>query len=399
MSSGVRSALPDPGAIARSGYRTVVRRGAVRALATTGWLLLARSDLQSPATACVTESFRYNGSETFDCQPPVGVQPLPVEFETEVGTRTMPTPFVSVLHDVDLIGRWGLTVAPEQQYVVEEAEGSVGRLTDTVVRTVGHGHLPLHRGPGRASTTLPGPVASFVGRFDDEFFHWFTDYLPRVLGLEAYERRTGKKPAVLLPPDPPAWLTDSLAWAGVEDDRWMTYPGSRVHVEELVVPSMRRHAYDNAVKGWSIVSSAALRELRDRIRGAVGATPSSDERVYVSRADSDSRRVVNEEAVLDALRDHGFERHVLSEYSLTEQVELFAGADAVVGPHGAGLVNTMYGNDLTVVELFGDTVNPCYYSIATGLGCDYGYLRCEPSGADMRVDVDALEELVADLLD
>lgn len=399
MRPGVRSALPDPGALARSVYRTAVRRGAVRALETTGWFLLGRSDLRSPTTACVTESFRYDGVETFDCQPPVGVQPLPGEFETEVGTRTMPIPFVSVLRDVDLVGQWGLTVVPRQQYVVEEAEGSVGRLTDTVVRTVGQGHLPLHRGPSQASTTLSGPVASFVGRFDVEFFHWFTDYLPRVLGLEAYERRTGKKPAVLLPPDPPAWLTDSLAWAGVEDKRWITYPGGRVHVDELVVPSMRRHAYDDAFKGWSIVSPAALRELRDRIRDVVGATPSSDERVYVSRADSDSRRVSNEDMVLNALRDRGFERHVLSEYSLAEQVELFAGADAVVGPHGAGLVNTVYGDDLTVVELFGDTVNPCYYSIVTGLGYDYSYLRCEPSGADMRVDVDALNELVAEVLD
>jgi capsular polysaccharide biosynthesis protein len=119
-------------------------------------------------------------------------------------------------------------------------------------------------------------------------------------------------------------------------------------------------------------------------------TPS---RLFVSRRDTGKRRIRNEGEVIEALETYGFERVVPGEHSLAEQVAWFAGADAVVGPHGGGLTNTIYGQDLTVVEIFGDSIRPHYYDIAMVSGFDYGIVRGTPvDGVDIRVDVSELTE-------
>jgi hypothetical protein len=79
-------------------------------------------------------------------------------------------------------------------------------------------------------------------------------------------------------------------------------------------------------------------------------------------------------------------------------VRLFRQADAVVAPHGAGLINAIYGTDLSILELFGNYINGCYYTMAESLGFNYGCLTCESIGSSMRVDVNRLEELLNQVL-
>ncbi|TKX52297.1 glycosyltransferase family 61 protein, partial [Halorubrum sp. SS7] len=87
-------------------------------------------------------------------------------------------------------------------------------------------------------------------------------------------------------------------------------------------------------------------------------------RVYISRDDADERRVVNETQVVRLLEDYGFSRVILSNLSLAEQIVLFYQADVVIGPHGAGLLNAVYSEDVQVIEIFGDYRNACYYTMS-----------------------------------
>lgn len=119
------------------------------------------------------------------------------------------------------------------------------------------------------------------------------------------------------------------------------------------------------------------------------------DKVYVSRTGADLRQVVNEPEVLTVLERKGFEPYVLSELSVAEQAELFAGLDAVVAPHGTGLSNLVYGDDLTVVELFLDTaVRPFFFVHAMERGFGYACVVCEQRGSDMVVDTEELRSVV-----
>jgi len=114
--------------------------------------------------------------------------------------------------------------------------------------------------------------------------------------------------------------------------------------------------------------------------------------LYVSRADARLRTVANEREVVALLGERGFEVFTAADMSLADQLRLFSEATAIVGPHGAGLVNSFAARNAVLIELFEPRyVNGCYYALANALGHEYWYLMCEASGeTDLVVDVDRL---------
>jgi capsular polysaccharide biosynthesis protein len=104
--------------------------------------------------------------------------------------------------------------------------------------------------------------------------------------------------------------------------------------------------------------------------------PGSKRRIYVSRSKASGRRITNEEEILPILASRGFVRVELEEISLSAQIALFAGAEALVAPHGAGLTNLIWCAPQTkILEVFSPLyVNLCYWSIASVVEADYYYL-------------------------
>ena len=76
-------------------------------------------------------------------------------------------------------------------------------------------------------------------------------------------------------------------------------------------------------------------------------------RIYISRNDAKLRRVQNEERLLCILEARGFQRIVLKGMPIARQVQHFRQAEAIVGPHGAGLAHTAWCKPGTkVIEFF-----------------------------------------------
>jgi capsular polysaccharide biosynthesis protein len=86
--------------------------------------------------------------------------------------------------------------------------------------------------------------------------------------------------------------------------------------------------------------------------------------------------------------------------TVAEQVRLFSSADAVVGPHGAGLTNVIWGDDLTVFELFPEEVYDLYGVISSLLGHEYHGLQFTSVtprlglNSNLKIDIDALRRYV-----
>jgi capsular polysaccharide biosynthesis protein len=76
-------------------------------------------------------------------------------------------------------------------------------------------------------------------------------------------------------------------------------------------------------------------------------------RVYISRALRPLRRLLNEQACIEVMAEHGFQPYRTENLTLRDERELFANAEAVVGVCGAGLANLLFCHPQCVaVELF-----------------------------------------------
>lgn len=116
----------------------------------------------------------------------------------------------------------------------------------------------------------------------------------------------------------------------------------------------------------------------DRIQERHGSLidENSPKRIYVSRIGT--RRIINENQLIDYLKPHGFEVIVPEKYSILEQIKLFANVDILVTPHGANSTNVLYSKKgTTFVECFGHYwVNPCMVTTVDLLDLDY-HMICE----------------------
>lgn len=106
-------------------------------------------------------------------------------------------------------------------------------------------------------------------------------------------------------------------------------------------------------------------------------------RIYISRDDSSTRRVLNESDILPVLERFGFSRILLAEHTVSQQAALFAGADYIVAPHGAGLVNLIHcRRKPEVLEIYSaSSFSRVFRSLAIlSDSKSYNYLRCEEVG-------------------
>ena len=103
---------------------------------------------------------------------------------------------------------------------------------------------------------------------------------------------------------------------------------------------------------------------------------SGRKRLYISRADAPSRRITNEEVVVEYLSSIGFEKLQPALLSVEHQVTLFSQAECIVGPHGAAMSNlTFCQKDCCVIELFPDNYKiDLYKKLADAVGVSHMFL-------------------------
>lgn len=123
-----------------------------------------------------------------------------------------------------------------------------------------------------------------------------------------------------------------------------------------------------------------------RVAGWQWPRSSSSRRIYISRADALRRRVTNEQAVCERLREADFQILTLSGLSVAQQQALFASASVVCAPHGAALTNLVWCRPGTLVVdiLPSSYLVPCFQELSRQSGLEYLPVICPPSTSDGR---------------
>ncbi|WP_250125071.1 glycosyltransferase family 61 protein [Chroococcidiopsis sp. CCMEE 29] len=323
---------------------------------------------------------------------------------------TFGKPFVCEVPDAELVGPNAIGFNRDGGIVSDTSIAlfsQVGNLKKYIsIRTLALKKL------SRLSPTKLDTACSLVHPWSKIYFHWIADCLTRIEGLEAYQAQTGIKPALIIESNLASWQIDSLKLLGYEPDDCIPWHSSRVQVKKLIVPSFRRHwgDYNTTYKSYGpVVSPLACRWLRQRILSNLPDAESEQlffsPKIFISRRKAVQRRIINEDKVIEALAPFGFVAYALEELSFSEQVRLFSQANMVVAPHGSGLTNIVFSQNLTVIELFGSYVAgpslTLFANLSRGLGFRYGCLRGQSPSQDSRqlhadiiVDIAELGNLV-----
>jgi hypothetical protein len=211
--------------------------------------------------------------------------------------------------------------------------------------------------------------------------HWLLDGLLRLAILE--ESGLAADANFILPSAKP-WYAEMLQALGYGPERFAGLDGGHWEVEHLLIPSFLGPS--GFIRPW------ACRWLRTRL--GIDGRKKGKRRLWVSRSRAKWRKMLNEEEIFSILRKHGFELVQLEDLSFPQQVKLFADAEVVGGPEGAGMSNLIFApRGIRVLEMHPPRyVNPMFYSVANALEQEYFYLvgrtPREARGPGNAVDMD-----------
>jgi capsular polysaccharide biosynthesis protein len=217
----------------------------------------------------------------------------------------------------------------------------------------------------------------------NNYYHWTIECLPRIRLLEMYADDYGEYPDLLVPSDRPSWMEETIERINY-DGRVVSWDGDIAHIDRLVVPS------------FPDPTSEECRWLRNRMRSS--SKFGDEERIFISRTDASVRQIENLDEITPILKKYGFEKYILGNMNVNEQIDLFANSEVVIGPHGAGLSNIIYSDNLSVVELFGEKEVGSYSRLASLLNHEYTPISCRERRVNLIVDPELLEETLGNVI-
>ena len=224
------------------------------------------------------------------------------------------------------------------------------------------------------------------------FYHWLYQLLPRIELIRRAGIALDDVDYFLVNDLAGRYKAETLKAIGVGRDKLLLSSELRyVQARELIVPSivLRGGCYPDWMRSF----------LRRTFLGDAEAVRSAGRRLYLSRGEAKYRRVLNEDAVSDVLRQYGFEIVRLETLPFADQARLLSEAAVVVAPHGAGLGNVVFCDAGTkVIEIFApELVTGFYWRLCTESQLDYYYILGEGKPETLNADYDQSWDAVQDI--
>jgi hypothetical protein len=330
----------------------------------------------------------FGKGEIVHYKEPHHIQDLPDEFrQNMLGTVHYPQPFVLEIQEGKLRGRHAVAFTPDDKIILDSILNHESYIENSSIGLV---HYPQNLAQAIRQITLKRSyhiVFSLVNQFSIGFFHWILECLPRLWLLKQYEALVGQTIPVLIDPNPPAYIRETLHMMGITEI--IEWDVTFARVKHLLIPM--------ALHGTGRPSGFATAWVHDALLAYLGDDSPHFEapKIYISRESANKRRVMNEAEVFDFLRSCGFELFNLERMTIAEQIALFTQANVILGPHGAGFANAIHSSEARLLEFFEPSyVNACFYRLANVRNFDYGFFLAESDGLNMRVGIESLESMM-----
>jgi capsular polysaccharide biosynthesis protein len=274
-----------------------------------------------------------------------------------------PETFVMTISNGKVYGNMGTIVTHDNKLLLDVSlQFGVGRDVGKIRSHLAFNYLKVSQWQPVSETAAVLATSGAEG-----YYHWLTDALPRLEILRKVLPANIEITKYIVNNGIPI-VSESLELLGIPRDKLIFIDRTKhFQVKNLVVPSLPGST--GTPPPWIYTF---LRESFLKYKANI--PPLS--RLYVSRSKARYRKVTNEEDVLRCLTAVGFTPVWLEEHDFATQIALFANAEFIVAPHGAGLTNLIWCQPGSkVLEIFSPNyVNICYWAMANQIGVEYHYL-------------------------
>lgn len=267
------------------------------------------------------------------------------------------------VRNAKIIGLHGLIILPDDQYVMEVALNEPRLMSLPDYYSLHHPKLVKKRGTYYSIIQMWGGT--------NNYYHWFVESLKKLhLIIELLPKNT----LFIVPNKLKTWQYESLEAIGINKHQLCYFKSNEFWELESL--------YFSPPMFWDVTPDSYewLQQTMYKKFDVAPLNSKRSERIYISRSLANRRKIINEIEVEAVLKQYNFCKYLLEELSFRDQVTLFAKAEAVVAPHGAGLTNLMFAQSGTsVLELFEPSLkSPCFYILSDSMKHNYHYLIGEP---------------------
>ncbi|MDD3150403.1 MAG: glycosyltransferase 61 family protein [Candidatus Gastranaerophilales bacterium] len=229
-------------------------------------------------------------------------------------------------------------------------------------------------------------VLVLTSLWGNNYYHWLSLIIPRIHALEKAGYKLEDFDKILINYVGFNYQKDIFKILGISFDKVVgtLAKGALLRAKNLVVPSIQSN-----LPTWATTC------LRDKFKEQINVKTNKSDMIYISRNRATARRVLNEDKVFNFLSEFGFQMLRMEDYSFSEQLSIFANANIIVAPHGAGLTNISFCKPGTkLIEIFTpDWFADCFFRIGENVGIDHYYMFGNPqpnTNLDMTIDINRL---------
>jgi capsular polysaccharide biosynthesis protein len=219
---------------------------------------------------------------------------------------------------------------------------------------------------------IPGRTAVISTCGANNFHHWNYDIMPR-LGLLRKAGLLEKMDHLIIHHRDLPFQREGLERFGIEPGRIINShgdPSFHLGAEELYVPSLP--------EDLGTISPWVLEFLREEFLFEA-PIPNAPEKIFVSRRNAPSRRIINGQEVMSEIYRRGYVEFIPEDHSMARTAQYFASARSLVSVHGSGLSNLPFITEKAkVLDIMAPYhQDPYYWMICNGRGAEYVALFSE----------------------
>jgi len=320
-------------------------------------------------------------------------------------------PYVAELNNVSCIGPHGLIVTDDCEFLIELRNNMQSDIRHILFESYYYspketlsGIFNCRKNNKTDLNTACSMLQTRALPNNMSYGHWLLEKLPKLRGVEHYENKTGNRVKLLIDPHLSEWQRELLSICGKPEKDWIIWSDNSAQINNFVLPKWERRTFCFSDIDW----------VTNKIEQSLNFEQHLNEysnRIYISRQNTDRRRIKNIEELRSMLDSYGFEIVAPEELDFEEQVAMYKNAGCIVGTPGGAFANIAFAENATIIPLTHPKMVShfhMYYELAEVLNSGGRRLRCKPvisqdpdvegSHSDYEIPVEQLERRIESIL-